>query len=328
MADRSATLASLAERTGGSVEGDGNLLIRRVATLRDAQAGDIAFLANPRYRSEVAATRASAVIIAPGDASLASMARLVHPNPYACFARVAQWLDPHPPLPPGIHPSAQVARSARLGEGVAVGPLAVIGEDAEIGAGSVIHAHVTIGARVRIGARAIIHSQAVLGADGFGFAPENGRWIKIPQTGTVIVGDDVEIGAGTTIDRGAMGDTCIGDGVKLDNQIQVGHNVVIGDHTAMAGCVGIAGSAVIGAHCTVGGGAIILGHLTIADRVHISAGALITRSIAEPGQYGGAYPFAPQREWLRSAAHLRQLDTLAARVAELERRLSSPEKSS
>ena len=201
----------------------------------------------------------------------------------------------------------------------------MIGEHAEIGDGAIIYPHVTVYPRVRIGRRAIIHAQAVVGADGFGFANQDGAWIKIPQTGAVIVGDDVEIGAGTTIDRGALDNTVIGDGVKLDNQIQIGHNVRIGAHTAMAGCVGVAGSASIGRHCTVGGGAVILGHLSIADRVQISAGTVVSKSIAEAGTYGGPHPFAPQREWLRNAARLRHLDEMRQRIARLEARLNELE---
>ncbi|MBL8385629.1 MAG: UDP-3-O-(3-hydroxymyristoyl)glucosamine N-acyltransferase [Burkholderiales bacterium] len=320
------SLAVLAEHTGATLAGDPATLIHRVGTLREARRGDIAFLANPRYRRDLSNSAASAVIVAPDAAGLVTGDKLVHPNPYACFARIAQLLDPHPAPAPGVHPAAYVAPTARLGHGVSVGAHAVIGDDAVVGDGSVVHPHATILARVRIGARAIVHAQAVIGSDGFGFALDAGHWIKIPQTGTVVVGDDVEIGAGTTIDRGAIEDTVIGDGVKLDNQIQVGHNVRIGAHTAMAGCVGIAGSAVIGRHCTVGGGAVILGHLVIADHVNISAGAMVTKSISAPGTYGGAYPLAPQREWLRSAAHVRALDDMAERLAALERRLRELER--
>jgi UDP-3-O-[3-hydroxymyristoyl] glucosamine N-acyltransferase len=328
MAGGSFCLADLAGLTGGSVDGDAAVVVFRVATLKQAGPRDIAFLSNPKYRADVAASAAGAVIISPALAHLTAAPKLLHANPYACFARVAQLLDPYPRPAPGVHPGAHVARSARLGRGVSIGAHAVVGEDAEIGDDSILHAHVTVYPRVRIGARAIVHSQAVIGSDGFGFANDGGRWIKIPQTGTVIVGNDVEIGAGTTIDRGALGDTVIGDGVKLDNQIQVGHNVRIGAHTAMAGCVGIAGSAEIGAWCTVGGGAVILGHLKIADRVHVSAGAMVTKSIPEAGTYGGAWPLAPQREWLKSAAHLRHLDTLNERVATLEARLQHLENKS
>ena len=326
MASGPVTLAFLAERTGAVVAGNANTEVSRVATLKSAVAGEIAFLANARYRRDVAVTAASAVIVSPQDAFLTPLPKLVHENPYVCFARVAGLLDPHPRPPPGIHPAAHVSPSAKLGRNVSIGASAVIGDDVEVGDDAVIHPHATVLARVRIGRCAVVHAQAVIGSDGFGFASEAGRWIKIAQTGTVVIGDDVEIGAGTTIDRGALGDTVIGDGVKLDNQIQVGHNVSIGAHSAMAGCVGIAGSATIGRHCTFGGGAVVLGHLSIADHVNICAGALVTKSIAEAGTYGGAWPIAPQREWLKSAAHLRRIGAMASRIDELERRLSALEK--
>ena len=325
MSARALTLAYLAECAGGQVDGDPGVLISRVATLGAAGPGDIAFLANPRYRNDVEKSAAAAVIIAPELAGLGRAPKIVHPNPYACFACVARLLDEDPGPLRGIHPSASVAASARLGQGVSIGAQVVIGEHAEIGDGAIIYPHVTVYPRVRIGRRAIIHAQAVVGADGFGFANQDGAWIKIPQTGAVIVGDDVEIGAGTTIDRGALDNTVIGDGVKLDNQIQIGHNVRIGAHTAMAGCVGVAGSASIGRHCTVGGGAVILGHLSIADRVQISAGTVVSKSIAEAGTYGGPHPFAPQREWLRNAARLRHLDEMRQRIARLEARLNELE---
>ena len=315
-------LAELAQRTGARLEGDGEVLIHRVAPLQEAGAGDITFLTNPKLRAEVAATRASAIILAPLHADLSSAPRLIHDNPYACFARVAQILDPYAPQAAGVHPTASVAPSARLGEGVSIGAQVAIGEDVEIGAGSVIHPNVTIYPRVRIGARVIIHAGAVIGADGFGFANESGRWVKIPQTGGVSIADDVEIGAGTTIDRGALADTVIEEGVKLDNQIQVGHNVRIGAHTAIAGCVGIAGSADIGRYCTIAGAAKILGHLKIADRVNISVDTLVTKSILEPGTYSGSFPNAPHREYLKTAALVRNLSRMEERIRALEKRLA------
>jgi len=317
------TLAELARRTGARVEGDPDLRISRVAPIGQAGEGDITFFTNPKLRAEAAATRASAVILAPANLALTDRARLVHDNPYACFARVAQILDPHPPQAAGVHSSASVAASVKLGDGVSIGAHAVVGEDVEIGAGSVIHPNVTLYPRVRIGARVIIHAGAVIGADGFGFANEQGRWVKIPQTGSVLIGDDVEIGAGTTIDRGALADTVIEEGVKLDNQIQVGHNVRIGAHTAIAGCVGIAGSADIGRYCTIAGAAKILGHLKIADRVNISVDTLVTKSILEPGTYSGSFPNAPHREYLKTAALVRNLARMEERIRELEKRLAA-----
>jgi UDP-3-O-[3-hydroxymyristoyl] glucosamine N-acyltransferase len=206
-----------------------------------------------------------------------------------------------------------------IGEGARIGPGCHIGDDVVIGAGTRLEARVTVYHGCRIGERCIIHSGAVIGADGFGFAPDQGRWIKIPQTGHVLVGDDVEIGANTTIDRGALADTIIGNGVKLDNQIQIGHNVVVGDHTAMAGCVGIAGSAKIGKHCQLGGGAIVLGHLEIADGCQISAMTLITKSIAKPGTYTSVMPFMPHDEWLKNASQVRRLGQIADKLRKLRK---------
>ncbi|HEX4325209.1 MAG TPA: UDP-3-O-(3-hydroxymyristoyl)glucosamine N-acyltransferase, partial [Burkholderiales bacterium] len=317
------SLAELAQRTGARLAGDGTVRIVRVATLQDAVAGDISFLSNPRYRDEVAASRASAVILAADAADLTAVPRLVHANPYACFARVAQLLDPYPAAQPGVHHTATVAASARLGANVSVGAHATIGEEAEIGADTIIYPNVTIYPRVRIGARCIIHAGAVIGADGFGFANQDGRWVKIPQSGSVILGDDVEVGANTTIDRGALADTVIGEGVKLDNQIQIGHNVRIGEHTAIAACAGIAGSTTVGAYCSIGGAAMIHGHISVADRVTIGAGAMVRQAITEPGGvYGGTFPIAPVRDWLKNVSHLRNLDRMNERIRALEKRLA------
>ena len=338
-------LDEIVARFGGELVGDGAMRVSQVATLERAQAGQIAFLANPKYRNQLQATHAGAVILSPAAADACSRPRIVCANPYAYFARVAQLLNPPATAEAGAHPSAvvetalppdvsvgagtHVGHDAKIGAGCVIGPGCAIGRGAIVGAGSLLHANVTIYPGCVIGARVIIHSGAVIGADGFGIArEENGSWTKIPQIGRVVVGDDVEIGANTTIDRGALDDTVIEDGVKLDNQIQVGHNVRIGAHTAMAGCVGIAGSARIGRRCTVGGGAIILGHLTIADDVNISAGTLVTKSIAEPGTYTGAMPFEPHREWLKNAAHLRKLDAMADKIRVLEDRLAQTEKKS
>jgi UDP-3-O-[3-hydroxymyristoyl] glucosamine N-acyltransferase len=337
-------LDEIVARLGGEIVGAGGTVICRIAALEAAGAGDLAFLANPKYRSQLATTRAEAVIMAPPMAPELKTAILT-PQPYLYFARVAQWLNPEPLPAPGVHPSAVVegsvasdacigpnvwiGRGAEIGAGVVIGPNCSIGESVAIGAGSRLAANVTLYARSRIGDRCLVHSGAVIGADGFGFAREaDGAWVKIPQTGRVLIGDDVEIGAGTTIDRGALDDTVIGDGVKLDNQIQVGHNVRIGAHTAMAGCVGIAGSAVIGARCTVGGGAIILGHLRIADDVDISAGTLIAKSIPKSGNYSGAVPFLEHGDWLRNFARLRHLDAMADKIRALEQRLAALEKDS
>lgn len=338
-------LDEIVARFGGELIGDGALRVSQVATLENAQADQIAFLANPKYRKQLLATHAGAVILSPAAADVCTRPRIVCGNPYAYFARVAQLLNPQEAARPGVHPSSVVETNllpgvsvgagvhigpdVKIGEGTMIGPGCAIGGGAAIGAGSLLHANVTVYPGCIIGARAIIHSGAVIGADGFGIArEEDGSWTKIPQIGRVIVGDDVEIGANTTIDRGALDDTVIEDGVKLDNQIQIGHNVRIGAHTAMAGCVGIAGSARIGRRCTVGGGAIILGHLTIADDVNISAATLVTRSIAEAGTYTGAMPFEAHRDWLKNASHLRKLGAMADKIRELEQRLAQMEKKS
>ena len=337
-------LDQIVARFGGEIVGAGDTAIARIATLENAGAGDLAFLANPKYRHQLTTTRAAAVIMAP-PAVNGPAAAILTPQPYLYYARVAQWLNPLPVPVPGVHPSAvvegEVAASASIGPNVWIGPAAKVGAEVviaancsigagvEIGAGSRLAANVAIYSGSRLGARCLIHSGAVIGADGFGFAREaTGAWVKIPQVGRVLIGDDVEIGAGTTIDRGSLGDTVIADGVKLDNQIQVGHNVRIGAHAAMAGCVGIAGSAVIGARCTVGGGAVILGHLQIADDVDVAAGTLVAKSIRNAGTYSGAVPFLEHGDWLKNFSRLRHLDAMADKIRALEQRLAALEKKS
>lgn len=335
-------LDEIVDRFGGNLVGDGSLRIFGLAPLDVADAGQISFLANPKYRSQLATTRAAAVIVAPEAAGSCPVAAVVTPQPYLYFARLSQWLNAPLRPPPGIHPSAVVetgvpasasiganawvGAGARIGENAIVGANCSIGNAVEIGDDCWLHANVSIYAGCRIGRRAIVHSGAVIGADGFGFAREHdGAWVKIAQGGRVVIGDDVEIGAGTTIDRGALGDTVLEDGVKLDNQIQVGHNVRIGAHTAMAGCVGIAGSASIGRRCTVGGGAVILGHLRIADDVNVSAGTLVAKSIAGAGSYTGTIPFMEHADWLKNFARLRHLDAMADKIRALETRLAALE---
>ena len=326
--------------------GDGDLPIQRLAPLESADDASLSFLSNPRYAAQLAATAAACVIVAPGlrEAALARGAAIVTADPYLYFARLTQWWVARQRRAEvaGVHPSAVIEAGARLHPSASVGPLSYIGTGAVIGAGVVIgsHAHigehalvgegsrlaarVTLGEACSIGRRAIVHPGVVIGADGFGFAPEGrgdeARWQKIEQLGAVVIGDDVEIGANTCIDRGALADTVIDEGVKLDNLIQIGHNVRIGAHSAMAGCVGIAGSAKIGRHCTVGGGAIILGHLELVDHVHISAATVITRSILKPGQYSGLFPFDDNASWEKNAATLRQLYTLRERLRALEKK--------
>lgn len=343
MQTKTYTLSELGAACGARVEGRGETRIAQIGTLHAAGEGAISFLANPKYRHLLASTRASAVIVAPEDAGHTSLPRLVTPQPYACYARVAAMLYPLPDHAPGIspqatvgpgaqiHPSAHVAAGVHVGAGAVVGEKAVLlsgavlGDRAQIGSDTRVYANAVIYSDCLIGPRCIIHAGAVIGADGFGMAEDQGAWIKIPQIGRVVVGADVEVGANTTVDRGALDDTVIEDGVKLDNQIQIAHNCRIGAHTAIAGCVGIAGSTRIGKHCKIGGAAMIIGHLAIADEVVISAGSFVSKSITKPGVYTGVYPLAPHDKWLRSAPYIRQLDELAERVRELEKRLKPKE---
>ena len=343
----STRLGKLVERLGGRLTGVAETEVSGIAPLDAADASHITFLSNPKLRTQAAQTKAAALILSESDEPVISAtytgARIVTDNPYAYFARTAQFFAELQAIPvvPGVHPSAtvhpdaQVASTAFIGPQVTVDALAQIGEGAvidagcfvgrgaRIGAGTHFYANVNFHAGCEIGQRGIVHSGAVIGADGFGFARENGVYIKIPQTGRVVIGDDVEIGANTTIDRGALADTVIEDGVKLDNQIQIGHNCHIGAHTAMAGCVGVAGSAKIGKFCTFGGAAMVLGHLTIVDNVHISSGSLVSRSIMEPGQYTGFYPLAKNAEWEKSAAIVRNLGTMREKIRDLEKIIKS-----
>jgi UDP-3-O-[3-hydroxymyristoyl] glucosamine N-acyltransferase len=301
------TLGQIASRLGGRVAGDPQTLIRQVGSLEHAAAGQITFLSSPKNKGKLAATRAVAVILAPENEGLTRLPRIVVDNPYAYFARVSQLFNPLVMQPPGVHASAVVAPGARLGKGVSVGAGCVIGDQVVIGDDSCLYPRVVIYPGCTLGKRVVIHAGVVIGADGFGIAREEGGWVKIPQIGGVRIGDDVEIGANSTVDRGALDDTVIEEGVKLDNQVQVGHNVHIGAHSAVAGCVGIAGSARIGRHCTIGGAAMIHGHITIVDHVHVSAGTLISRSLLKAGTYTGFYPFDEHEAWKRNAAQLRRL---------------------
>lgn len=328
-------LAELADRFGLELRGDGATLIRGVGTLAGAGPGQVSFLANPRYRKELASTRAGAVVLSAADAAECPTACLVAGSPYSAFARISALFDPAPGVQPGIHASAVIAQDARVDPAAQVGPHAVVGarstvaagalvgpgclvgEDCEIGPDCVLVAGVTLVARVRLGARVRIHPGAVIGADGFGLAMASGRWLKVPQLGGVRIGDDCEIGANTCIDRGAIEDTVLGEDVRLDNQIQVGHNVHIGDHTAIAGCTAIAGSARIGRYCLIGGAVGITGHLEICDRVTVTAMSLVTQSITEPGEYSSGMPVQDSRAWRRNGARFRQLDELARKIGTL-----------
>jgi UDP-3-O-[3-hydroxymyristoyl] glucosamine N-acyltransferase len=326
------TLREIVARLGGEAVGEVSAPLTGVATLDSAGPSHLTFLANPKYRSRAAATRAGAIILSPRDRDAASSPRIISDNPYAYYAKAVALFHPEPPASPGVHPSAHIDGTAIVDMGAEVGPFVSIGAGSHvgagvrIGAGCAIGAGVTLGERTRLhpgvtvydgctlGARCIVHSGAVIGADGFGMAREGERWVKIPQVGGVRVGDDVEIGANTTIDRGALDDTVIEEGVKLDNLIQIAHNCVIGAHTVIAGCTGISGSTKVGRNCMIGGGVGIVGHVEICDNVVISGFSLVAKSIVKPGTYTSGMPLMPHDEWLRNAAHLRRLDRIARAV--------------
>ncbi|MBC7437861.1 MAG: UDP-3-O-(3-hydroxymyristoyl)glucosamine N-acyltransferase [Bdellovibrionales bacterium] len=324
-------LGNIVDTLGGELHGDASVQIDSLATLEVASGSALSFLSNPRYQQQLAASRAACVIVAPAmrDAAIARGSCIVTADPYLYFARVTQlWKQQLPRMAaPRIHASAVVDPSAQLDDTASIGPLCVVERGARIGAGTVLKSRVTVGEDCVIGERCLLHPGVVIGADGFGFALHEGRWEKIEQLGAVRIGNDVEIGANTCIDRGALQDTVIEDGVKLDNLIQIGHNVRIGRHTAMAGCVGVAGSATVGAHCTVGGGAIVLGHLTLADHVNISAASVVTRSIMQPGHYTGMFPIDDNAAWEKNAATLKQLHSLRERIKVLEKHLQESKKS-
>lgn len=333
------SLAELAVRFACEIRGDPDIRVRRVASLANATGEDISFLSNPRFRSYLDDTRAAAVIVRSEDAEACPAAMLVCDDPYVIYARIARLLHPEPAFEPGVHETAVVADGARVSASAWVGPQAVIGVEARIGDGvyvgpgcvvaantvvgehSRLVARVTIEHDVQIGARCIIHPGAVIGADGFGNARDVDGWVKVPQLGRVLLGDDVEIGANTTVDRGTLGDTVLGNDVKLDNLIQVGHNVVIGDHTAIAACSGIAGSVTIGANCLLAGQTGIAGHLDIADGVTITGKTMVSHSIREPGVYSGGLPADTAAKWRRNAARFRHLDDLVKQVRALARKL-------
>jgi len=330
------SLAELAGRFGGIVLGDADVRIHQVAPLETAGPHELSFLTNPKYQKLLSTTRAGAVLLAEDCAAAARLPRILCKNPYASYARIAALINPETRPSAGIHAQAVIDARARIAASASVGPCAVIeggaevgdeavisancfvGENVRIGARSRLHANVSVYSTCEIGQRIIMHSGAVIGADGFGMAMDEGHWLKIPQIGRVIIGDDVEIGANTTIDRGALDDTVIEEGVKLDNQIQIGHNCHIGAHTAIAGCTGIAGSVRIGKYCMIGGSAMISGHLTIADRVTISGGTLVAKSIQSPGTYTAVFPMQPHAQWLKNAALVRHLHDLMETVRSLE----------
>ena len=314
-------VAELAELTGSEWRGAPDAEVSGVGTLADAGPDQITFLANRKYRKFLEGTRAGAVICTAADADVSPVPALVAADPYVAYAKIARRLVPVRRAT-GVHPSAVVDPSATLGARVTVGPGCVVGPGVTLGDDTWLVANVTVMHGCLIGARVTLHPGVVVGADGFGIANDNGRWINVPQLGTVRIGDDCEVGANTTIDRGALDDTVLEDGVKLDNLVMVAHNVHIGAHTAIAGCAAIAGSTRIGSHCTIGGKAGIVGHLEIVDHVHIAAGTLVSRSIHQPGSYGGPFPFDDNAAWQKNAAALRHLHALRDRLRALEKKLS------
>lgn len=334
------SLGEIVASLGGELIGD-DAVITGAASLANAQAGQISFLADSRYLSQLGQSKTSAVIVAEKNRHITNLPRIVTSKPYAYFARVVSLLNPQSDLVPGVDPCAvidstatvpasasvsancSIGRNVVLGERVRVGPGCVIGDNVTVGDETTLHANVVVHQDCIIGSRCTLMAGCSIGADGFGYAEDEGRWVKIPQIGRVVLEDEVDVGANTTIDRGALDDTIIEQGTKIDNLVQIGHNCRIGAHTVIAGCVGIAGSARIGKHCRIGGAAMILGHLEIADRVTISPGSMITRSLSKPGTYTALMPFQEHENWLKTAATLRHLDKLVEQVKKMEKELSA-----
>ena len=333
-------LGQLAETVGGIVQGDAAYLIEGVGTLQAATATEISFLTNLKYKKYLADSMAGAVIVTQDAAGFVKNNAIIVDNPHAAYAKISALLHPPVKPPQGIHPSAWVSPESNCAENVSIGPQAVIeagvtlAEGVCVGAGSVVQqgsligcdsqlmANVTVYHDTVIGERVLIHSGAVIGADGFGFADDGGEWVKVPQLGAVKIGNDVEIGANTCIDRGAIEDTLIGHGVKLDNQIQVAHNVTLGAHTIMAGASGVAGSTKVGKNCIIGGGVCINGHLEIADGVMFTGMTMVTKSIKEAGVYSSGLPVEPTKEWHRNSVRYRQSEKLFERVKQLEEKIN------
>ena len=340
------TLAELGACLGGAPVGDAGHRYSGVASLEHATPEQISFVAGERHLAAAQCSRAGALLVSSHLSPRIGQPHLVVANPHATFARAVELFHPEPEVTPGIHPTADIAASAQVAADAWIGPNVQIGENARIGARSrigagcsigahgligddcLLHPNVTLYANCRLGHRVILHSGSVIGSDGFGLAWDDDHWLKVPHIGGVVIEDDVEIGANTTVDRGALDDTLIERGAKLDNLIQVAHNVRIGAHTAIAACTGIAGSTRIGAHCQIGGAAMIIGHLEIADRVIVSAGTFVGKSIREAGTYTSVQPLMPHADWKRNAAQLRHLDELHRRIKELEKKLSELERKS
>jgi UDP-3-O-[3-hydroxymyristoyl] glucosamine N-acyltransferase len=330
------TLDEIAAQVEGKVHGEGSHQIEKVATLKKAGQSDISFLSNTKYKKFLENSRAGAVLVDIDSVSMVSTNAIVVKDPYVAYAKVAMLLFPNNKVIPGLHPTAWISpdshchNSASIGahvfvdagveiaENVEIGPGCVIQQGVKIASGTRLTANITICTQVSIGKNVIIHPGVVIGADGFGIANDKGKWIKVPQLGSVEIGDDVEIGANTTIDRGALDNTIIGTGVKLDNQIQIAHNVIIGEHTVIAGSAGVAGSTQIGKHCAIGGGACINGHLTIADGVQITGMSMVTKSIKESGSYSSGIPAEPTQQWHKNVVRYRTMKKLEDRVKLLE----------
>ncbi|MEL7627551.1 UDP-3-O-(3-hydroxymyristoyl)glucosamine N-acyltransferase [Pectobacterium aroidearum] len=334
-------LDALAQQLDAQLHGDGDIVITGVGSMHSAKTGQITFLSDSRYREQLAGTQASAVVLTEADLPYCQVAALVVKNPYLTYARMAQLLDTTPQPATDIAPSAVIApdatlgqqvsvganavieSGAQLGDGVVIGPGCFIGKDARIGAGTRLWANVTIYHRVELGEHCLIQSGAVIGSDGFGYANDRGNWVKIPQLGTVRIGDRVEIGASTTIDRGALDDTVIGNGVIIDNQCQIAHNVVIGDNTAVAGGVIMAGSLKIGRYCMIGGASVINGHMEICDKVTVTGMGMVMRPITEPGVYSSGIPLQPNKVWRKTAALVMNIDEISKRLKAVERKVDN-----
>ncbi|MFW5409331.1 UDP-3-O-(3-hydroxymyristoyl)glucosamine N-acyltransferase [Pectobacterium brasiliense] len=334
-------LDALAQQLDAQLHGDGDIVITGVASMHSAKTGQITFLSDSRYREQLAGTQASAVVLTEADLPYCQVAALVVKNPYLTYARMAQLLDTTPQPATDIAPSAVIApdatlgqnvsiganavieSGAQLGDGVVIGPGCFIGKNARIGAGTRLWANVTIYHRVELGEHCLIQSGTVIGSDGFGYANDRGNWVKIPQLGTVRIGDRVEIGASTTIDRGALDDTVIGNGVIIDNQCQIAHNVVIGDNTAVAGGVIMAGSLKIGRYCMIGGASVINGHMEICDKVTVTGMGMVMRPITEPGVYSSGIPLQPNKVWRKTAALVMNIDEISKRLKAVERKVDN-----
>jgi UDP-3-O-[3-hydroxymyristoyl] glucosamine N-acyltransferase len=334
------SLNDIVNELGGQVIGDGHTVISRVSSIAYAQAGAISFIIDSKYLKALSACKASAIVLKPDHADSTDLPKIITDNPYAYFAKISTLLNPISKPLPGVDTSAVVASTASIDHSSSIGPQAVIGEhviigkNVTIGAGSIIEndvvigdntvlePHVVIKHHCQIGNHCHLFSGVVIGSDGFGYAEEEGVWLKIPQVGRVVIHDHVDIGANTTIDRGALDDTIIEEGVKLDNLIQIGHNCIIGAHTVIAGCVGVAGSAKIGRHCKIGGAAMVLGHLEVADYVTISPGSMITRSLPHADTYTALMPFQTHKEWLNTAAKIRHLDDMSDKIKQMEKELA------